>query len=63
MEDTIFLLILAIAEAIVVFLLARYGYGKFSDTAKLVFKALEDKKITTEELEEIIDQFKKDLKE
>ena len=63
MEDTIFLLILAIAEAVVVFLLARYGFSKYSDTAKLVFKALEDKKVTTEEIEEIVNQFKTDLKE
>lgn len=63
MEDTIFLLILTIAGVIIGFVLDRFGFGKYKDTTNMIIKALEDKKITKDEILAILDQFEKDLKE
>lgn len=62
MEDAIFLLILAIAGVIIGFLLERFGFGNYKTTAEIILKALEDKKITKEEILAILDQFEQDLK-
>ena len=63
MEEGIFLLILAIAGVVIGFVLDRYGFGKYKDTANVILKALQDKKITKDEILAILDQFEKDLKE
>lgn len=60
MEDAIFLLVLLIAEAIVIWFLSRYGFSSYTHTVRVIFKALEDRKITEEELEEIIKAIKED---
>ena len=62
MEDTIFLLILSICSLIIGFLLDRYGFGKFKPTKDEIIKALEDKKITKEELLDILNQLEEDIK-
>lgn len=61
MDETLFLLILSIISVIVGFLLDKYGFKNYKDTKDLIIRSLEDKRITKEELLEIIEQFEKDL--
>ena len=61
MDETIFLLILSIISVIAGFLLDKYGFRNYKDTKDLIIRSLEDKRITKEELLEIIEQFEKDL--
>lgn len=61
MDETLFLLILSIISVIAGFLLDKYGFKNYKDTKDLVIRSLEDKRITKEELLEIIEQFEKDL--
>lgn len=61
MDETIFLLILSIISVIAGFLLDKYGFKNYKDTKDLIIRSLEDKRITKEELLEIIEQFEKDL--
>lgn len=61
MDETLFLLILSIISVIAGFLLDKYGFKNYKDTKDLIIRSLEDKRITKEELLEIIEQFEKDL--
>lgn len=63
MEEAIFLLILTIVGVIMGFVLDHFGLSKYKDTKDLIIKALEDKKITKDEILAILDQFEQDLKE
>lgn len=63
MEEAIFLLILTVAGVIIGFILDHYGLSKYKETKDVIIKALEDKKITKDEILAILDQFEQDLKE
>ena len=63
MEEAIFLLILTIVGVIMGFVLDHFGLSKYKDTKDLIIKALEDKKITKDEILAILNQFEQDLKE
>lgn len=54
MEQEFFLLLLSLLSIIIGFALERYGLSKYRKPTQAFIKALEDRKVTKEEMQEIL---------